>query len=72
MAVAPAARRRGVGRALVVALVERARGEGASHLWLNSRDSAYPFYEALGFMASGDEFDSAVTGIPHRYMELEI
>ena len=70
--MAPAARRLGVGRALVEALTERAAGEGASLLWLNSRDSAYPFYESLGFVGSGEEFDSALTGIPHRYMEREI
>lgn len=70
--VAPAARRRGIGRALMGEVAQIASAEGAKALWLNSRHSAYDFYAGLGFVASGDEFDSALTGIPHRYMELQL
>lgn len=70
--VAPVARRRGVGRELMTRVADLARAEGAESLWLNSRHSAYRFYESLGFVASGQEFLSALTGIPHRYMELEL
>lgn len=68
VAVAPAARGTGVGRALMLALEEIAAREGASDLWLNARSSAYGFYERLGYVAEGDEFTSALTGILHRTM----
>lgn len=70
--VAAAARRRGVGRALMGEVTRIAAAEGARSLWLNSRHSAYAFYADLGFVASGEEFLSALTGIPHRYMELQL
>lgn len=70
--VAPAARRRGIGRALMGEVAKIAAAEGATSLWLNSRHSAYEFYADLGFVASGEEFLSALTGIPHRYMEMRM
>jgi ribosomal protein S18 acetylase RimI-like enzyme len=66
VAVSPDARRLGVGRALMLALESRAAEEGARETWLNARDSAYRFYEALGYVLEGPEFVSEVTGIPHR------
>ena len=68
VAVATHARERGIGRALMAALEEIARREGAGELWLNSRASAYGFYERLGFVGEGEEFVSALTGILHRTM----
>lgn len=68
VAVAPAAQGAGVGRVLMEALERIAAREGATELWLNARASAYGFYERLGFVAEGDEFVSALTGIPHRTM----
>jgi ribosomal protein S18 acetylase RimI-like enzyme len=66
VAVSPDARRTGVGRALMLALEARAAEEGATETWLNSRNSAYGFYESLGYTLEGEEFVSEVTGIPHR------
>ncbi len=66
VAVSPEARRLGVGRALMLALERKAAEEGALETWLNSRNTAYGFYEALGYRLEGDEFVSHVTGIPHR------
>jgi GNAT superfamily N-acetyltransferase len=43
------ARRRGVGRALVLAALTAARGEGASLALLAPTPATVPFYEALGF-----------------------
>ena len=68
VAVAPHARERGIGRVLMCSLEEVALREGASELWLNSRASAYGFYERLGFLGEGEEFVSALTGILHRTM----
>ncbi len=66
VAVAADARGLGVGRALMLALERTAAEEGARETWLNSRNSAYGFYESLGYSLEGDEFVSEVTGIPHR------
>lgn len=66
MAVSPEARRLGVGRALMLALESKASEEGARETWLNSRNTAYGFYEALGYVLEGEEFVSEVTGIVHR------
>jgi ribosomal protein S18 acetylase RimI-like enzyme len=56
MWVAPEARGRGVGRALLEAAIERARKTGASHLdlWVNvEQANAVRLYERAGFAASG-------------------
>lgn len=67
VAVAPQRRRRGVGRLIMQRLEEEARRLGASHVRLSSQVSAIPFYERLGYVASGPVYDDA--GIPHRDME---
>ena len=64
VAVSPEARRLGVGRALMLALERKAAEEGALETWLNSRNTAYGFYEALGYRLEGDEFVSARHGHP--------
>jgi ribosomal protein S18 acetylase RimI-like enzyme len=54
--VAPAARRRGAGRALVDAVVAYARAAGARCLWLETQNTNYPavrFYERVGFRLCG-------------------
>jgi hypothetical protein len=61
-------RREGIGRALVRELEQHALREGASEMWLNARDSAFTFYEQLGYDYDGDVFVSEMTGIPHRRM----
>jgi hypothetical protein len=55
-------------------LVTQARsgaiGFAAAVVVLSSQVTAIPFYEQLGFMASGPVYDDA--GIPHRDMHLEL
>mgnify|MGYP000866692221 CR=1 FL=1 len=46
--VAPSARTRGIGRALVEALAQRAQERGAQRLWLLTTDAA-PFFARLGW-----------------------
>lgn len=58
----------GVGRELMRAILAAARDEGVAVLALDSQVHALPFYERLGFVAEGPEFDDA--GIPHRHMRL--
>lgn len=66
MAVAAAWRQRGVGRALLDALVAQARARGMERVTLNAQMSALGFYERSGFRAEGPEFEEA--GIMHRWM----
>lgn len=68
VAVAPHAHGRGLGRLLILNLETLAAEEGAHELWLNSRSSAYGFYERLGFVREGEEFESELTGIIHTTM----
>lgn len=56
LAVAPAYRRRGVGRRLVERALAEARRAGARRCWLEVRASnagAITFYEAMGFRRAG-------------------
>ncbi|MFI6346913.1 GNAT family N-acetyltransferase [Streptomyces sp. NPDC050560] len=66
LAVAGAARRRGVGAALVRGIEEAARGLGLTAVDLHAQTHALPFYERLGYTAYGPEFEDA--GMPHRAM----
>ncbi len=70
VAVAATHRRRGVGRAIMEAVVDEARRQGSCRVILSSQVTAIPFYERLGFVASGPVYDDA--GIPHRDMDLEL
>ncbi|MFT5126163.1 MAG: putative GNAT family N-acyltransferase [Kiritimatiellia bacterium] len=63
-------RRRGVGQALMRALIQRAKDQSFSHVGLASQTHALGFYERLGFVVSGDEFVEA--GIPHWSMRLDL
>lgn len=56
------------GQALMTACVAWARGEGLERALLGAQLDALGFYEKLGFVAFGDNFDDA--GIDHRNMEL--
>lgn len=66
VAVVASGRRGGIGRALMQALEAEARTQGAPGMQLNAQLTAIPFYEAIGYEATGPVFDDA--GIPHRKM----
>jgi predicted GNAT family N-acyltransferase len=68
MAVLPAWRRRGVGSALMQAVLAHARTLGHRQLVLSAQVHAIPFYSRSGFAATGSEYMDA--GIPHRTMTL--
>lgn len=68
MAVLKDWRGRGVGGALLAALIEAAREAGHARAQLNAQVHALGFYARYGFVAEGPVFDDA--GIPHRAMTL--
>ena len=66
LAVRAEARGARLGAALVHAIEECAQERGLAVMALSSQTYAIPFYERLGYVAHGSEFDDA--GIPHRWM----
>ncbi len=66
IAVLGHARGRGVGAALLRALVAAAHARGDRAVVLNAQLHAVPFYRRFGFVAEGDVFDDA--GIDHIVM----
>jgi predicted GNAT family N-acyltransferase len=61
-------RQHGVGKAIMMAILERARDEEADYVVLNAQSHALEFYNRLGFESLGHEFRMA--GIPHQVMLL--
>jgi GNAT superfamily N-acetyltransferase len=59
--------RSGAGRALIAEGIRIARDGGAVLLWCNARVSARGFYEKVGFVTEGPQFDLSVAG-PHYVM----
>ena len=66
MAVLPAMRGSGIGRAVLDALMTTARARGEREVLLHAQTSAAPFYQRAGFQPRGTEFDEA--GIAHIEM----
>lgn len=66
MAVLAEWRGKGVGDALLVALMDRARGLGWTEVKLNAQVQALPFYARHGFEPVGERFMEA--GIEHQAM----
>jgi predicted GNAT family N-acyltransferase len=66
LAVARAARGLGIGVALVRAIEDEARRLGVSVVELHAQTHALGFYERLGYVAYGPEYEEA--GIAHRSM----
>lgn len=66
MAVRRDMRRRGVGSAILLALMGTARRRGDRSVVLSAQIGAAPFYERFGFLREGSEFIEA--GIPHVQM----
>lgn len=60
----------GVGTDLMRFALDALAAEGIVRVLLESQAQVIPFYERLGFVASGPMYPDA--GIPHRHMELEM
>ena len=67
LVVAPRARRRGIGRALVDAAERVARDEGGHTVRLHAQTGARPLYDAAGYAPVGAPFSEL--GIEHVTME---
>lgn len=70
MAVLREWRRRGVGTALMKAMLDQARGRSLSRVTLHAQIHAAGFYRRFGFSEWGGKFLEA--GIPHVEMRLEL
>ncbi len=67
MAIDPQRQGEGIGTRLVVAVEKRAFGQlGLKELFCHSRDTAYGFYESLGWEYDSETFKEA--GVDHRKM----
>jgi GNAT superfamily N-acetyltransferase len=66
MAVDPAWRGQGVGRALMRAVADLAKTRGAEILWANGRDTALGFYTSIGFRVAGDGFVDGEMHLGHH------
>lgn len=69
MAVLPAWRGHGIGKALLDAVLSLANQQRLTNTWLDAQVQAIGFYQRAGFKISSDEFLDA--GIPHRRMTLQ-
>lgn len=67
MATSDAARGTGLGRAVLEACFEVVRESGGRVLWCNARVGALAFYERMGLVTAGPEFDIPEIG-PHYVM----
>lgn len=70
MAVLPDWRGKGVGDALLLALIAEARKRGWREVSLDARASAVGFYARHGFVAQGERFHEA--GIEHQAMRRQL
>jgi predicted GNAT family N-acyltransferase len=68
VAVLRECRDKGVGAGLIKTLIETARARRFWEVYLYAQVTAVPFYEKLGFEATGDNFTEA--GILHTPMSL--
>jgi predicted GNAT family N-acyltransferase len=66
MAVLKDCRGQGIGSAVLAALLEVARQQQCTAVYLHAQVSAIPFYEKHGFVTSGRQFMDA--GISHQTM----
>jgi ribosomal protein S18 acetylase RimI-like enzyme len=67
MATLPETRGRGVGTAVLDALVAHAAAQGATRIWCNARVPALSLYARAGFEAQSGEFEIPQIG-PHVVM----
>jgi len=67
MATRPDARSKGIGTAVLGALIDHARTHGARVMWCNAREPARALYERAGLQVIGDAWVDPLIG-PHIVM----
>ena len=72
MASAPEARGTGAATVLLADGLDRARTEGADHVWARARTTALGFYRRAGFVTLGEEYVDETTGLPHIDIVLDL
>ena len=70
VAVVKAYRGQGIGRMIMLEIIAYAQQQARPHLQLSSQIHAVSFYQQLGFIVQGDEYDEC--GIPHIEMTMSI
>jgi predicted GNAT family N-acyltransferase len=70
MAVLAANRKRGIGDAIMRAVIDTAAAEKLPELYLHAQLTALPFYSGFGFSCYGEEFLDA--DMPHIAMKLRL
>lgn len=70
MAVLKPYRQQGIGTLMLNKLLEHAQKNAVKAIHINAQTTAIAFYERIGFIAVGEQFDDA--GIPHYQMTLKI
>ena len=71
MATAPAWRGRGLGSAVLAAVVAHVAANGGGLLWCNARLGAVGFYARAGLVATGKSWEEPVIG-PHVAMRVHV
>lgn len=66
VAVDPAARRQGIGQALMGAVEHDLASRGFRRVVLHARENVVPWYESQGYQVEGEPFEEVT--IPHRRM----
>lgn len=72
LAVDPAQQGAGLARVLLGHVTRLVADEGGGVLWGNMRQSAWSFYEHLGFVWAGEPYPLAPVGTPHRFAYLRV
>jgi predicted GNAT family N-acyltransferase len=70
IAVLPEWRKQGVGKALLLDLIDKAHKLGATEVHINAQLAVLSWYEKFGFSRYGDTFTEG--GIPHQAMRLAL
>lgn len=66
LAVLPESRKYGIGRKIVETVLEFLANKNITDLQIHAQSAVVGFYQKLGFIAQGEEFEEA--GIPHIKM----
>ena len=61
-------RGRGIAKILMREVMDLAKREGFTEVYLDAREHVIGFYDGLGFVGEGEIFLSPRTGTPHRVM----